>query len=74
MLFNSLDFAVFLPLVFILYWFVAKRSLTLRNILIVCSSYVFYAWWDYRFLGLIVLSTLIDFIVANQLKKTASSK
>ena len=74
MLFNSIDFAVFLPLVFILYWFVAKRSTTLQNILIVCASYLFYAWWDYRFLALIALSTLVDFIVAKQLKKSKEKK
>ncbi|WP_430466460.1 MBOAT family O-acyltransferase [Winogradskyella ouciana] len=67
MLFNSLDFVVFLPLVFVLYWFVTKRSLRLQNILIVIASYVFYAWWDYRFLALIALSTIVDFFVAKQL-------
>lgn len=67
MLFNSLDFVVFLPLVFVLYWFVTKRSLRLQNILIVIASYLFYAWWDYRFLALIALSTIVDFFVAKQL-------
>jgi len=69
MLFNSIDFAIFLPLVFILYWFVTNRSLTLQNLFILSASYLFYAWWDYRFLALIALSTLVDFIVANQLNK-----
>ncbi|QRM87781.1 MBOAT family protein [Lacinutrix sp. WUR7] len=69
MLFNSVDFAIFLPIVFIGYWFVTKRSLSLQNILIVCASYLFYGWWDYRFLALIALSTLVDFIVARQLQK-----
>ncbi|MGC1472574.1 MAG: MBOAT family O-acyltransferase [Psychroserpens sp.] len=64
MLFNSIDFALFLPIIFVLYWFVAKRSLKLQNALIVIASYVFYAWWDYRFLSLIVLSTLVDYTVA----------
>lgn len=72
MLFNSLDFALFLPIVFVLYWFVTKRSIELQNILIVIASYFFYACWDYRFLGLIILSTVIDFIVAQQLKKEES--
>lgn len=76
MLFNSLDFALFLPIVFLLYWFVTNKSLSLQNLLIVVASYVFYAWWDWRFLGLIALSTLIDFLVANRLQKTdnASSR
>ena len=64
MLFNSLDFAIFLPLVFALYWFVLKPSLNRQNLFVVLASYVFYAWWDYRFLALIVLSTLVDFVVA----------
>ena len=70
MLFNSLDFAVFLPIVFILYWFVAAKSLKLQNFLIVFASYVFYGWWDWRFLSLILFSTLVDFSVGSGLKKT----
>lgn len=63
MFFDSLDFAIFLPLVFILYWFVAKTNLKAQNLLIVVSSYVFYGWWDWRFLSLILFSTLIDYLV-----------
>jgi len=69
MLFNSLDFAIFLPLVFILYWFVFKRWLSAQNVLLLVASYVFYAWWDWRFLGLIVFSTLVDYTVARGLAK-----
>src|SRR5690606_20865684 len=69
MLFNSLDFAIFLPIVFILYWFVFKRSLSAQNVLLLLASYVFYGWWDWRFLSLIVFSTLVDFIVAKGLFK-----
>ena len=61
MLFNSLDFAIFLPIVFVLYWFVANRNVKLQNALIVFASYIFYGWWDWRFLSLIVFSTLVDF-------------
>ncbi|MFD2823332.1 MBOAT family protein [Lacinutrix iliipiscaria] len=74
MLFNSLDFAIFLPIVFVIYWFVFKSHLKLQNLFIVCASYLFYAWWDYRFLALIALSTLVDFIVAKQLKKQKDQK
>ena len=63
MLFNSIDFAIFLPIVFILYWFVVNKSLTLQNSLIVIASYVFYGWWDWRFLSLIILSTVIDYFI-----------
>lgn len=68
MLFNSLDFAVFIPIVFLLYWFVTQKYLRLQNILIVVSSYVFYGWWDWRFLSLIFFSTLVDFSLGKLLK------
>ncbi len=71
MLFNSLDFAVFLPIVFVLYWFMAKANLKLQNLLIVLASYVFYGWWDYRFLSLILFSTLIDYFIGLRLNKTS---
>ncbi len=63
MLFNSLDFAIFLPIVFILYWFVTNWNLKLQNLLVVIASYVFYGWWDWRFLSLILFSTLVDYTV-----------
>lgn len=76
MLFNSLDFAVFLPIVFFIYWFLVKKSIKLQNLLIVIASYVFYGWWDWRFLSLIAFSTLVDYSVGirlgieqNQLKR-----
>jgi len=68
MLFNSLDFALFLPIVFFLYWYVTNRNLELQNLLIVASSYVFYGWWDWRFLSLIFASTLLDFFVGLALR------
>ncbi len=68
MLFNSLDFAIFLPIVFILYWFFAQNNLKLQNTLIVVASYVFYGWWDWRFLSLIIFSTIIDYVVGQKLR------
>jgi alginate O-acetyltransferase complex protein AlgI len=68
MLFNSLDFAVFLPIVFVLYWFVTKHNLKLQNVLIVAASYVFYGWWDWRFLSLIIFSTFLDYSIGRRLK------
>ena len=68
MLFNSIDFAIFLPIVFILYWFVTNKNLKLQNLLIVVASYIFYGWWDWRFLSLIVFSTTVDFVVGQRLK------
>ncbi len=67
MLFNSIDFAIFLPIVFTLYWFVANKNLKLQNFLIVAASYVFYGWWDWRFLTLILFSTLVDYAVGRRL-------
>ena len=61
MLFNSISFALFLPVVFILYWFVTAKSLKWQNILLLVSSYFFYACWDYRFLFLLIFSTILDF-------------
>ena len=68
MLFNSLDFAIFLPIVFLLYWFVAQKNLKLQNALIVLASYVFYGWWDWRFLSLIIFSTVVDYLVGQRLR------
>ncbi len=67
MLFNSLDFAIFLPIVFILYWFVAYKHLRFQNALLVVASYMFYGWWDYRFLALIFFSSLVDYTIGLQL-------
>jgi D-alanyl-lipoteichoic acid acyltransferase DltB (MBOAT superfamily) len=67
MLFNSIDFAIFLPIVFLLYWFVINKNLKLQNLLVVASSYLFYGWWDWRFLSLIFLSTFIDYTIACKL-------
>jgi alginate O-acetyltransferase complex protein AlgI len=61
MLFNSAKFALFLPIVFLLYWFVAKGNRRLQNILLLLSSYFFYACWDWRFLFLLIFSTLLDY-------------
>lgn len=69
MLFNSLDFAIFLPIVFIIYWFVTNRNITIQNLLIVGASYLFYGLWDWRFLSLILLSTIIDYSVGIRLSK-----
>lgn len=57
MLFNSLEFAFFLPIVFLIYWFVLQCNLKLQNLFIVIVSYIFYGWWDYRFLFLIALTS-----------------
>lgn len=72
MLFNSIDFAIFLPIVFLLYWFVTDKNLKLQNFLIVAASYLFYGWWDWRFLSLILFSTIVDYSVGLGLLKQES--
>ncbi|MCF8371811.1 MAG: MBOAT family protein [Bacteroidales bacterium] len=67
MLFNSIEFAIFLPIVFALYWFVTQRNLTLQNTLILGASYLFYGWWDWRFLSLIIFSSAVDYLVGLRL-------
>jgi D-alanyl-lipoteichoic acid acyltransferase DltB (MBOAT superfamily) len=74
MLFNSIEFLLFLPIVFVLYWFVFDKKLKYQNLLILISSYVFYGWWDYRFLSLILLSTIVDYFIGLRISNQASLK
>jgi len=74
MLFNTLAFALFLPIVFLLYWLWANKQVKRRNLFVILASYVFYGWWDWRFLGLIFLSSLIDYVVAAQLDHTEAPR
>ncbi|MBL4862179.1 MAG: MBOAT family protein, partial [Crocinitomicaceae bacterium] len=67
MLFNSIDFALFLPLIFAVYWGIAQKGLRLQNFLIVMASYFFYGWWDWRFLSLIFFSTTVDYLIGRKL-------
>ncbi len=69
MLFNSIDFAIFLPVVFLLYWFVINKNLKLQNFLLLIASYVFYGWWDWKFLSLILFSTVVDYLIGVNLNK-----
>jgi alginate O-acetyltransferase complex protein AlgI len=74
MLFNSINFALFLPIVFILYWFVANKNLKAQNILLLCASYFFYACWDWRFLFLLIFSTLLDFFTGIKMCETQNQR
>lgn len=74
MLFNSLEFAIYLPIVFLLYWFVFNRSLKLQNFFIVVVSYIFYGWWDWRFLFLIAFTTLCSFASGLLIEKYRSNR
>jgi alginate O-acetyltransferase complex protein AlgI len=61
MLFNSFEFLLFLPIVFALYWFVFNKKLIWQNALVLVASYFFYGWWSWKFMGLLMLSTLLDY-------------
>ena len=74
MLFNSIDFAIFLPIVFILYWFVTNKKLSLQNGLLLLSSYFFYACWDWRFLFLLLFSTLLDYFTGLKMEQVKEQK
>ncbi|MBO6515884.1 MAG: MBOAT family protein [Bacteroidia bacterium] len=74
MIFNSIEFLIFLPIVFLLYWFVFDKNRKAQNILIVVASYVFYGWWDWRFLSLIVISTLVDYFIGLSLANQDQQK
>ena len=74
MLFNSIEFLIFLPTVFILYWFVFNNKLRDQNIIILISSYFFYGWWDFRFLSLILISTIVDYFVGYNIPKQSSQR
>ncbi|MDN3687705.1 MBOAT family O-acyltransferase [Cyclobacterium jeungdonense] len=69
MLFNSIEFLIFLPLVFILYWFVFNKDIRIQNLWVLVASYIFYGWWDYRFLSLIAFSSLVDYFIGIQLSR-----
>ena len=62
MLFNSIDFSLFLPIVFIIYWFFVNKNLKIQNLFLVITSYVFYGWWDWKFLILITITILCSWL------------
>ncbi len=73
MLFNSFEFLIFLPIVFLLYWFVLKHR-RWQNLLIVIASYVFYGWWDWRFLLLIAFTSLCSFASGLLLERSSGKR
>ena len=70
MLFNSLSFLLFLPIVFTVYWWVNKKRLQLQNGLLLVASYFFYACWDWRFLFLLLFSTALDYFTGIKMAET----
>lgn len=74
MLFNSLQFAIFLPIVFLLYWWIGAKNVRTQNILLLAASYFFYACWDWRFLFLLLFSTLLDYYTGLKMEQTENQK
>jgi len=74
MLFNSIEFLIFFPIIFVLYWFVFDKKLQLQNILLLISSYIFYAWWDWRFLSLIIFSSFVDYFAGLKIEASKTTK
>ncbi len=74
MLFNSIEFLIFFCIVFVVYWFALKKSYTKQNIFILVASYIFYGWWDWRFLFLISLSTVTDYTIGIFMSQSTTQK
>jgi len=74
MLFNSFEYLIFLPVVFILYWFVFANKLKVQNLLLLIVSYIFYGWWDWRFLSLIIFSSFVDYFCGIHIEKSTNPK
>lgn len=74
MFFNSLEFAIFLPIVFLLYWFVFSKTKDLQNAFLVGVSYYFYSCWDWRFLFLLLFSTLLCYYTGIQIEKSTKER
>lgn len=70
MLFNSFSFAIFLPIIFILYWFITNKNLKLQNLLLLVASYYFYACWDWRFMFLLMFSTFLDYYTGLKIEES----
>ncbi len=77
MLFNSLEFAIFLPIAFLLYWFVFNRKVRWQNLFVVVASYIFYGWWDWRFLFLIAFTSFCSWgsgLLIHKYRETPTAK
>ena len=74
MTFQSLEYLIFLSIVFVLYWIVCRKSRSFQNGLIVTSSMVFYGWWDWRFLGLLLITTFSTFFAGLWMARMEDNK
>ena len=74
MLFNSIEFAIFFPIIFILYFLFFNNNIRYRNLFIICISYFFYAMWDWRFLSLIIISSIADYLIGFKIYDSKDEK
>lgn len=74
MLFNSFEFLIFMILVFSLYWAIGKERIKSQNILLLLASYIFYGWWDWRFLSLIFISSIADYSIGLAIERAHSQE
>ncbi|MCW5900739.1 MAG: MBOAT family protein [Flavobacteriales bacterium] len=74
MLFNSFAFLVFLPVVFVAYWWLFAGRVRARNLFLLGASWFFYGWWDWRFLGLIIVSSLADFLIGPAIHRSGDPR
>jgi len=74
MLFNSIEYLIFFPIVFLIYWFIVNKSISIRNAFLLLVSYIFYGWWDWRFLSCIVISSILDYSLGIAIANTTLKK
>ena len=74
MIFSSIEFVVFLTVVFALYWFVINKNLKLQNALLLLASYVFYGWWDWRFLFLLIFISGSNYLIGLYMDRSENEK
>lgn len=72
--FNSLDFAIFLPIVFAVYWLIGSQNRKTQNLFLLAASYLFYGWWDWRFLFLILISSIADYCIGLKMATTEGQR
>lgn len=74
MVFNSIEYLLFFVVCFCVYWYLLKNTVRGQNIFLLLASYFFYGWWDWRFLGLIALSSVLDYVIGLQISASNGSR
>jgi len=74
MLFNSLHFLIFFPIVYLLFWTLGAKSVKVQNVLVLLASYYFYASWDWRFLSLLIIITAVNYFAGLKIEESENLK